>query len=296
MGDMTSSPRFSVLKDQNKKTLPNLIIIGAQKCATTSLHYYLNLHPHVSMSREKELNFFISERNWHEGIEWYKSHFTGKASVLGESSPDYTHHPFFKRVSERMHSVVPDAKLIYILRDPIERIISQYIHEYARREEDRKISEVFTSLESNPYICRSQYYMQLEQYTKYYPKSNILIITTEDLNHSRRKTLKEIFNFLNVDDSFYSYKFLSTWHKSDYKRRSTRTGMRMKQMPMMRIIELFPFEMRGGIEKLIYLPFSDKVKRPILNEGVRQAIMAVLSDDMNRLRAYTGRDFEGWCV
>ncbi len=95
--------------------LPNLIIIGAQKCATTSLHYYLSLHPHIFMSREKELNFFIFERNSHKGIEWYKSNFVIKANISGESSPDCTNYPFFDGVPERMYSVVPKAKLIYII-------------------------------------------------------------------------------------------------------------------------------------------------------------------------------------
>lgn len=61
--------------DMKRAQLPNLIIIGAQKSATTSLHYYLNLHPQIAMSREKELDFFIEEHNWHKGTEWYESQF-----------------------------------------------------------------------------------------------------------------------------------------------------------------------------------------------------------------------------
>ena len=67
------------------------------------------------MSPEKELNFFVLERNWRKGIKWYKSNFTGKARVYGESSPNYTMYPFFDGVPERIYSVAPDARLIYIL-------------------------------------------------------------------------------------------------------------------------------------------------------------------------------------
>src|SRR6059058_6332030 len=73
--------------------LPNLIVIGAQKCGTSGLHYYLSLHPEVSMSRPKELNFFIVERNWPRGTEWYAAHFEPRAIVRGESSPNYTAYP-----------------------------------------------------------------------------------------------------------------------------------------------------------------------------------------------------------
>jgi hypothetical protein len=67
--------------------LPNLIIIGAPKCGTTSLHHYLSLHPQISMSREKELNFFIAERNWSKGIAWYAAQFAADNKVRGEASP-----------------------------------------------------------------------------------------------------------------------------------------------------------------------------------------------------------------
>ena len=72
------------------RMLPNLIIIGAMKCGTSALHRYLGLHPEISMSDEKELNFFIEGMNWEKGLAWYESMFTGKAKVHGESSPDYT--------------------------------------------------------------------------------------------------------------------------------------------------------------------------------------------------------------
>ena len=64
--------------------LPNLIVIGAQKCGTTSLHYYLGVHPDIFMSREKELRYFVEEFNWGKGIDWYRSHFGANASILGE--------------------------------------------------------------------------------------------------------------------------------------------------------------------------------------------------------------------
>jgi hypothetical protein len=161
--------------------LPNLIIIGAQKCATTSLHYYLSIHPQICMSREKELNFFIFERNWHKEIKWYKSNFVKKAKISGESSPGYTSYPFFDGVPERMYSVVPKAKLIYIVRDPIDRIISHYIHQYSAGLENRKLSDALKGFDNNRYVCRSKYYTQLEQYLKYFERSRILIITQEDL-------------------------------------------------------------------------------------------------------------------
>src|SRR5205085_12476815 len=70
--------------------LPNLIVIGAQKCGTSGLHYYLSLHPEISVSTPKELNFFIAERNWPLGLDWYRSHFDAEARVRSEASPNYS--------------------------------------------------------------------------------------------------------------------------------------------------------------------------------------------------------------
>lgn len=129
-----------------KGNLPNLIIIGAMKSGTTSLHHYLNLHPEICMSRQKELNFFIEERNWSRGIQWYKSHFEAEAKIYGESSPNYTMYPIWKSVPERMFSVIPETKLIYIIRNPIEQIISHYVHKYAVGKENRSIEQALANL------------------------------------------------------------------------------------------------------------------------------------------------------
>src|SRR5258708_2921814 len=142
--------------------LPNLIVIGAQKCATSSLHYYLGLHPDIYMSVEKELNFFASHYNWERGVDWYKASFHSQAKILGEASPEYTNFPQQPNVADRMAELIPQAKLIYIVRDPIERIISHYVHLYSRNLEDRPIDEALHSLANNYYLYRSKYFMQLE--------------------------------------------------------------------------------------------------------------------------------------
>ena len=82
--------------------LPNLIIIGAAKAGTTSLPFYLGLHPHISMSKEKELDFFARERNWNKGIEWYESQFNANVQICGEASPCYTNYPILKGVADNL--------------------------------------------------------------------------------------------------------------------------------------------------------------------------------------------------
>jgi len=284
------------IKKSKKGTLPNLIIIGAGKCGTTSLHYYLGLHPQISMSWEKELHFFVCELNWDKGIEWYKSSFTGERMIYGEASPSYTNYPFFKGVPERMHSVVPQAKLIYILRDPIDRIISHYINDYSEGKVDRRIEDVLSHLDDNPLVLKSKYFMQLQQYLKYFPKSNILIITLEDLYRYRRQMLQEIFRFLNVDETFYCSKHLDIKHKSTSKRRKSRAGLVLKRLYEANIAKLFSLNVRTNIGRFLSVPFSHKIDRPILDDRLLAQLVDYLKEDINCLRGYTGRDFKDWCV
>lgn len=248
------------------------------------------------MSKEKELEFFIEERNWPKGLSWYSSNFKGQAKIYGESSPNYTNYPRFPGVPARMHIIVPEGKLIYIVRDPVERMVSSYIQNYSDDRENRPIEEALGSLNNNPYLNRSLYYMQLKQYQAYFPASQILVITTEDLQNHRRTTLRKVFEFLEVNADFYCPWYKVRRHSTTRKRRKTGIGMRLAQTAPMKLLKCLPLRLRWPVEDLIYLPFSQKIERPVINENLRQELIGYLRDDINRLREFTGYNFEKWCV
>lgn len=275
--------------------LPNVIIIGAMKAGTTSLHHYLSLHPEIQMSREKELNFFITERNWEKGVEWYASHFVNNATVRGESSPNYTAHPRFLDVPARMHAVVPDAKLIYVLRDPIERMVSHYVHAYAERTEERPPEKALADLDS-VYVARSKYHMQMEQYLRWYPTSRILLVTAEELYGHRGETLRTVFRFLGVNDAFHSQGFLEIRHRSNVKRRKSATGAVIARAGGAALLARLPAEFRWHAGNALYRPFSRRVERPILSPSLRARLGDVLAGDIGRLRESTGCSFAGWSI
>lgn len=202
------------MSEENARSgaLPNLIVIGAMKCGTTALHRYLDLHPDIAMSEPKELNFFFGpERingdrgehagNWHRGVGWYAAQFR-PAPVRGEASPGYT-SPSFPEAADRMARIVPEARLVYAVRDPIERAVSQYLHHRADGAERRPIEEALLDPASQ-YLARSMYYARLEPYLTRFPRDRLLICAQENLLADRRATLRELYRFAGVDDSFWS--------------------------------------------------------------------------------------------
>jgi Sulfotransferase domain len=273
--------------------LPNLIVIGAQKCGTSVLHYYLSLHPEVSMSKPKELNFFIEERNWQRGIDWYKAHFDADARVRGEASPNYTAYPQHEGVPERMASVVPDAKLIYMIRDPLARISAHWVHNYAKRREKGTLAETL-SHPNTSYVTRSLYAMQLERFLEHYPKEQILVFQQSELRHKRMETLRRVFDFIGVDPDYNHPRFEQERHQTSGKTRATRLAVRLEKMGRSSRGRMFPSNFWLVLDDR--LPLRRAIKRPDVRASLPPETLDQLRADGERLRELTGRDFSNWKI
>lgn len=176
--------------------LPNLVVIGAMKCATTALHRYLDGHPDIAMSTPKELNFFFGP-NWNRGPGWYGEHFR-PAAARGESSPGYT-SPDHPEVAARMAAVIPDTRLIYLVRDPVDRALSQYRHHWADGTENRPLREALFDPGSQ-YVSRSRYCERLLPFLEHFDVRRLAIVSQERLRADPRGVLHGLFRFAGVDD------------------------------------------------------------------------------------------------
>jgi Sulfotransferase domain len=273
--------------------LPNLVVIGAQKCGTSGLHYQLSLHPEIWMSRPKELNFFIAERNWSRGRDWYRHNFDARAKVRGESSPNYTAYPQHLGVPERMHSVVPDAKLVYVVRDPLERIAAHWVHNYAKRREKGDLAATLTHANAS-YVVRSQYHMQLQQFLAHYPVGQILVIEQEELRSAPLETLRRVFEFAGVDPSFTHPHFGAQRHETSRKTRASRLAVRLERLSGMRPGRVLPKNLWLAIDEK--LGWRRPIERPDVRAAVGPQVLQVLRDDAERLRELTGRQFARWSI
>jgi hypothetical protein len=275
--------------------LPSVIIIGAAKTGTTSLHHYLSQHPEIAMSEKKELRFFSHGHVWNRGVPWYESQFTGNAKLHGETSPAYSQYPRFPEVPRRIHELVPGVKLIYIVRDPIERLVSHYTFSVAKGRERGTLDDAVRS-PSSRYVDISLYYTQVSRYLPYFDRSRILIVSSEDLQARRLETLQEVFRFLDVDDTFSSPAFSDRLNEAGEHRLRTATGLRIEQLNRLPFVKVIPRRWRIAAGRVIYRPFSTRATKPRLSDDLRRVLADRLRDDVNRFREWTGRPFAEWPV
>ena len=207
------------------RKLPDFLIIGAQKAGTSSLYSYIVQHPQIAGSYKKEVHFFdggLDPRvdSFKKGIFWYQAHFPLKASrniLTFEASPLYLYNPL---VPERIANALPHVKLIVLLRNPIERAISQYFHSVRDGQENLPIMQALDAEENrlapiiknkdyknlvfihNSYKSRGIYHEQLRRYFRYFPKERILILESERFFADIHGTLKKIFLFLEVSPHY----------------------------------------------------------------------------------------------
>lgn len=190
--------------------IPNLIIPGAAKSGTSSLHEYLNLHPDIEMSRRKEPHYFTIESRYKEGFSYYDNLFNNRnASFYGESSTAY----FNDDISiERIARDLPDVKLIVILREPISRAISHYLWLVGLKQELRSFRKAMEYSIKNPtnwqnpdaggnykaYFECSLYGRRLEKLIKLFGYSKIHVITTKEISENPNETLEGCFDFLGL--------------------------------------------------------------------------------------------------
>ncbi|MDZ7842668.1 MAG: sulfotransferase [Gammaproteobacteria bacterium] len=174
--------------------LPDFVIIGAMKCGTSSLHEQLARQPGCFMSQPKEPNFFSDDRQFQKGLDWYASLFAEASpdSICGESSTHYTKLPTYPQCAPRLHDQLAGAKLVYVMRDPVDRIVSQYIHEWSEHviDKDCPIDEAITT---HPILVDySRYAMQLQPYVELFGFNGILPVFFERLIDNPNAELRRI--------------------------------------------------------------------------------------------------------
>ncbi len=182
--------------------LPTFLGIGTFKGATTTLFELLSTHPDIWLDPDKESDFFSLDDRWGKGRSWYEARFepAGATTAVGEVSPSYAMYPTYAETAARARSLVPEARLVYLVRDPVERICSMYRHLASRGHEDLPFARAV--LTRREYLEISRYGEQVTQWLKHFPRDQLLVVATADLAHDPVAVCAKVFAHLGVDPSF----------------------------------------------------------------------------------------------
>ena len=227
---IASSPRRWHWRTARVRALPHFVVLGGMKCGTTALFRTLAQHPQIVASLVKEVHFF--DLNFRHGLRWYRQFFpmipwlyakrllTRKPMLTGEGSPYYLFHPHAPR---RLHATVPQAKLIAIVRDPVDRAFSHYRHIVRTRGETMTFDQVLAKEHASfadelermrrdetydspthrfySLVARGIYVEQLKAYHELFPRDQLLVLNSEEYFANPGATVQRVLAFLGVDAS-----------------------------------------------------------------------------------------------
>lgn len=290
---------------QTDMRLPDFFIIGAAKCGTTTLYRHLCRHPKIYMSTPKEVSFFCDDDIYAKGMEWYARLFVDAQAdqLCGEASTTYSRWPFYKASAERLACAQPNARLIYILRDPADRLYSFYGHRM--REDVTTTFEDFVA-KTPEAVDSGRYMTQLKQYLQYFSEDQILVLFTEDLRKNPQATLDKTRDFLGLQ----AYDFLSDGPikanegGGKYFAAATLTNSisTFKKTPGLNwLLRCLPPGLRqAGYQWLANGPIGMKLRRrhqerlsPITPQ-LRKEILELYQEDIEELEEFTGRCLTAW--
>lgn len=284
--------------------LPTFLIIGGMKAGTTSLYHYVRDHPQVFMPPFKALEFFAGGAHWNRGIDWYRAQFAAAppdAVALGEASNVYTKYPRYADVPKRIHAYMPEARLVYVIRDPVERIRSHYQTREAEGTEHAPFAEAV--FENPIYLDYSRYAHQIDQYLEYFPLEQLLVITSEGLRSTRGATMARVYEFLGIDEAFVSPNLDRDFYET--KDRAARSPIPVwlrkslkKHFPAAKRAKELENNLLRTLRGL--RPSSEGARRQARSLAIpaelRERLVDALADDVQRLRNLLGPEFDGWGI
>lgn len=276
--------------------LPNFLIIGAMKAGTTSLYNYLHQHPQIFMPSEKEIHFFNRDENWNRGIAWYEGYFqeSDGAMAVGEASPGYTMFPHSPDVPGRIATLIPDARLVYLIRHPIERMRSHYAHRLAYGHETRPIREAL--LENPLYANMSRYWRQIEQYLGYFEPQQLLAITSEELRRARAETLRQVYDFLGVSAEVGTTELEHEFHRTSQMRVWRSVPRAILRVPGASAAARFISQpLKNRLYERMTSPAVPREQLEI-SDDLRVRLEDMVRDDVRLLRTFLAPEFSGWGI
>jgi hypothetical protein len=282
------------------------LVIGAAKSGTTWLQAVLKEHPQVFLPERKELHYFnekfmeapeLPNYNAQKPLDWYLEHFENakQGQVIGEICPAYL---WDEKAPQRIHEFNPDLKLLVILREPIERLFSEYLYFYQRGTLEKK--PLAEALKSRPdFLERSLYFKQISRFTALFPAKNFQIYFYDDIQADNQDLLRQVERYIGVDDFIPKNIDVRTnitgvpanrwFNVLLYKAR-----MFLRRQNLTFILDFLRWiGIAYALEQLRSKakPYDQK---PAIEEQTRKELAEFFREDLEKLEKMTGRDLSAW--
>lgn len=274
--------------------LPTFFVIGAAKAGTTSLHAYLDRHPDIQMSAVKEPRFFVADPG--EAVASsgriadraaYEALFDPAVPHRGESSTSYALFPLYRDVPARIHAAVPDARLVYLVRDPVERAVSHYQQAFFAGTAFEDVATAFAEPEApgHPYVCASRYATQLEPYLACFDRDRVHVVDSTRLADA----VPGIVAFLGADPARLPAELGAPRNVTEGKRVETGALARLRRAGVAGHV---PAPLKAAARRMLTRATAPPVPDPAALDRLR----AHLAPEADRLRDLTGDAYPTWTV
>lgn len=269
---------------------PDFIIIGAMKSATSTLHEQLAIQPDFFMSTPKEPYYFSDDEVFSRGREWYLNLFSNAEpnQLCGESSTHYTKLPDYPNTIHRMKSELPKIKLIYVLRDPVERLISHYIHQWSQNVFRCGINEAIDRYDE--LVNYSRYAYQIQPYIDTYGRDNILFVFNEALRIRPQAELERVAKFLGIEPNKVRWQENLVEQNVSSQRVRRFSGYKLlvdsSVMTFLRRC-LIPKSFRTRVRELLSMR-----KKPVITPSKLNELNRIFDEDLANLSKILGQEFQ----
>ena len=271
---------------------PTFLVIGAMKCGTTSLYDLLAEHPEIGMSAIKEPAFFCNDEFFSQGWPWYESLFAHAAGrkAIGEASTSYTKKYTYPGAAERIARHLPDSRLIYVVRHPLERIESQWLHGMHAGWHPANFSQ---ALDEPDLVDPSRYWSQIAAYREFFPDDRLLVLFFDDFKADPQAFLARCYGFLGVDASFRPAGIERPRNVTATIESEQPLLDKMRQAPLARrIAHVVPEPWRAAVKRRFFMRRFNG--RPEWPAEKRRKVIWEIADDVRSFLKFYGRPADYW--
>lgn len=274
---------------------PNFVVIGAMRAGTTTLYELMRQSGAVSVPRTKETDFFMFARNHERGLKWFAAQFDDLSHPICDFSSNYSRRGTFPEPARRIHQTNPNAKIIYIVRDPVKRAISQFRHMVASGFDMPDADGLVTHREGQVILDASSYAHQLDAYTPYWSIDDIIILDFDKLIRDQFGTLVQLYDRLGIPHDTRSLERISANGSSELQRMPAFWGRLRRSDLGERMRQIVPRELLNRTKRLVASLTPEQELAPF-SSAAEQFVRAGIADDVARFRKMTGLSFDHWSI